>query len=156
MNSPTLVKQGSTMWQGVMKAWGTIQSGLEQQNPSNWSKIIRQPLFGNQFLTNELGVQWGKDPKTNIRTWAAKGFKTLQDIATADGYGWKTYPELLKFRRSTRAPPPVCAISSQHSMGCNTATHSHCRAVASKQRRGWTNHIRLPHNQPGIPKGQTL
>lgn len=92
------------MWQGVMKAWGTIQSGLEQQNPSNWSEIIRQPLFGNQFLTNELGVQWGTDPKTNIRTWAAKGFKTLQDIATADGYGWKTYPKLLKFRRSTRAP----------------------------------------------------
>lgn len=104
MNSPALVKQGSAMWQGVMKAWGTIQSGLEQQDPTNWSEIIRQPLFGNRFLTNDLGVQWGTDPKTNIRTWVEKGFKSLKDIATEDGYGWKSYPELLRFRNSTRAP----------------------------------------------------
>lgn len=30
MNSPNLVKQGSTMWQGVTRAWSTIQAGLEQ------------------------------------------------------------------------------------------------------------------------------
>ena len=104
MNSPALVKQGSAIWQGVMKAWGTIQSGLEQQDPSNWLEIIRQPLFGNRFLTNDLGVQWGTDPKTNIRTWAEKGFKSLKDIATEDCYGWKSYPELLRFRNSTRVP----------------------------------------------------
>ena len=47
MNSAHLVKQGSTMWQGVMKAWSTIQSGLEQQDPQSWSEIVRQPIFGN-------------------------------------------------------------------------------------------------------------
>ena len=34
MNSRPLVKQGSTMWQGIMKAWSTIQAGIEQQDPT--------------------------------------------------------------------------------------------------------------------------
>jgi hypothetical protein len=38
MNWRSLVKQGSTMWQGVMKAWATLQSGLEQQDPVSWAK----------------------------------------------------------------------------------------------------------------------
>ena len=66
MNARTLVKQGSTMWQGVMKAWSTIQSGLEQQNPSSWAKIMRQPLYGNRMLTNELGLQWGTESNTTM------------------------------------------------------------------------------------------
>jgi hypothetical protein len=37
MNSPTLVKQGSLMWRGVMKAWSTVQSGIEQQEPMTWA-----------------------------------------------------------------------------------------------------------------------
>ena len=36
MNSTKLIPQGSSMWQGVMKAWSTIQSGLEQQDPTSW------------------------------------------------------------------------------------------------------------------------
>ena len=32
MNSRSLVKEGSTIWQGIMKAWATLQSGLEQQD----------------------------------------------------------------------------------------------------------------------------
>ena len=41
------------MWQGVMKAWNILQSGLEQQAPESWSEITHQPLFGNRFLTSE-------------------------------------------------------------------------------------------------------
>lgn len=61
MNSPHLVKQGSSMCEGVMKAWSTIQYGLKQQEPTNWSKIARQPLFGNSILTNKIGVQWSTE-----------------------------------------------------------------------------------------------
>jgi hypothetical protein len=59
MNSRNLVKQRSPMWQGVMRAWSTLQSGIEQQDPSSWAKIARQPLFGNKYLTNEEGIKWG-------------------------------------------------------------------------------------------------
>lgn len=41
MNSAHMVKQISTMRQGVMKAWSMIQSGLEQQYPMSWSEIAR-------------------------------------------------------------------------------------------------------------------
>ena len=34
MNARKLTKQGSTMWQGVVKTWHTIQAGLEQQDPT--------------------------------------------------------------------------------------------------------------------------
>ena len=56
MNAAHLVQQGSPMWQGVMRAWSSMQAGLEQQDPQSWSEILRQPLFGNRFLTNEMGV----------------------------------------------------------------------------------------------------
>lgn len=69
MNSRTLVKHGSTMWQGVMKAWSTLQSGLEQQDPSNWSEIMRHPLFGNRMLTSTSGLQWGMEPTTTMSWW---------------------------------------------------------------------------------------
>ena len=35
MNSAKLIKQGSTMWQGVMKVKNTIQLGLEQENSTS-------------------------------------------------------------------------------------------------------------------------
>jgi hypothetical protein len=57
MNSARIVQQGSTMWHGVMKAWSTIQSGMEQQDPSTWSEIMRQPIYGNRFLTSNRGVK---------------------------------------------------------------------------------------------------
>ena len=66
MNSRILVKQGSTMWQGVMKVWHTLQSGLEQHDPTSLDEILRQPLFGNRMLTNEKGQQWGTEPNTTM------------------------------------------------------------------------------------------
>ena len=103
MNSTHIVQQGSTMWQGVMKVWSTIQSGLEQQDPQSWSEIVRQPLFGNRFLTSEKGVQWGTKCRTNMRWWSEKNFRTLQDIAKPDGHGWRTFAELRRLHRSNVA-----------------------------------------------------
>lgn len=100
MNSTQLAPQGSPMWQGVMKAWSTIQSGLEQQDPTNWSEIMRQPLFGNKFLTNDEGVKWGTTPRSNMLWWAKKEYRSLQDIARHDGHGWRTFPELFRLRRT--------------------------------------------------------
>ena len=104
MNAAHIVQQGSTMWQGVMKAWSTIQSGLEQQDPQSWAEIARQPLFGNRFLTSERGVQWGTEFRTNMRWWSEKQFRTLQDIARPDWEGWRTFSELLRLRRTSVAP----------------------------------------------------
>ena len=104
MNSAHLVQQGSTMWQGVMRAWGTIQSGWEQQDPQSWSEIARQPLFGNKFLTNDKGVQWGTEFRSNMRWWSEKKFRTLQDIAKTDGEGWRSFAELRRLRRTNVVP----------------------------------------------------
>lgn len=103
MNSPHLAKQGSTMWQGVMNAWNTIQSGIEQQDPLSWSEIARQPLFGNRLLTNEQGVQWGTESRSKMRVWPDKGYQAIKDLYRDDGQGWRTFPEL-RLRRSRAAP----------------------------------------------------
>jgi exonuclease III len=100
MNNHKIAIQGSSMWQGVMKAWNSIQSGIEQQAPSNWTEIMRQPLFGNRLLTNEMGIQWGTEPGSLMWKWAAKDFQALKDILRHDGYGWKSFPELLRLRRN--------------------------------------------------------
>ena len=80
MNARTLVKQGSTMWQGVVKAWNSIQAELEQHDPTTWDEIIRQPFFGNIFLTNEQGLQWGTEATTNLKFWAEKGIRAINWI----------------------------------------------------------------------------
>ena len=105
MNNRQLTKQGSTMWHGIMRAWNSIQSGLEQQAPECWSEIMRQPLFGNRLLTNEMGVQWGTERLTNMRWWAEKGFYALKDIIREDEQGWRTFQQLLRLRRTRLAPP---------------------------------------------------
>ena len=103
MNGHNLVKQGSSMWQGVMKAWRTLQAGLEQQDPNSWAEIIRQSLFGNRYLTNSLGTQWGTEPRTNLMRWAEKDYRALKDLAQDDGSGWRTFEELQRLRRSPSA-----------------------------------------------------
>lgn len=100
MNARTLVRQGSPMWQGVMKAWSTLQSGIEQQDPSSWDEIVRQPIFGNRMLTNEAGVQWGTESTTTMRWWPDRNIRSLQDIIKPDGHGWKIFEEQWSLRRT--------------------------------------------------------
>ena len=137
MNSAHLVKQGSAMWQGVMKAWSTIQSGLEQQDPTSWSEIVRQPLFGNRFLTNERGVQWGTELGSNMRWWSEKEVNTLQDIAKPDGYGWKTFEELRRLRRTSVAPPLYArVVKSIPWNAIPMPTHRKGQWIAAKEEDG--------------------
>lgn len=104
MNSTHIVKQGSSMWHGVMKAWSTLQAGLEQQDPTSWAEIARQPLYGNRFLSSTTGVQWGTEPRPNMKWWMENQFRSLQDIARPGGHGWKTFAELRRLRRTSAAP----------------------------------------------------
>jgi hypothetical protein len=104
MNARHLVNQGSSMWQGVLKAWSTMQPGLEQQDPTSWDEITRQPLFGNRFLTDERGIQWGTGPQTKMKSWAERRIWSIKDIIQEDGNGWKPFPELVSLRRCSSAP----------------------------------------------------
>lgn len=100
MNNQHLTNMGSSMWQGVMKSWNTIQSGIEQQDPTSWAEIMRQPLFGNRLLTNEVGIQWGTESRSSLRRLAEKGFQQLKDIVSGNGQGWRTFQELNRLCRS--------------------------------------------------------
>ena len=104
MNDRQIAKQGSVMWQGIMRAWNSIQSGIEQQDPTTWAEIMRQPLYGNKLLTNELGIQWGTEPRSNMIWWPGKGLRTLKDTANGEGRGWKAFQDLQGFRRTKVAP----------------------------------------------------
>ena len=104
MNARNIVKQGSALWQGVLKAWQTIQSGIEQQDPTTWDEIIWQPLYGNRFLTNEQGIQWGTDSKTNMKYWAERAIWSIKDMVRDDGNGWKPFIEQEALKRSSTAP----------------------------------------------------
>jgi hypothetical protein len=98
MNARNLVKQGSSLWQGIMKAWHTMQSRLEQQDPTCWAEIIRQPLFGNRFLTNTIGIQWGTDARSTMLRWMEKGMRSLGDMANLEGHGWLPFEQNPKLR----------------------------------------------------------
>jgi hypothetical protein len=104
MNSRNLVKKGSTMWQGVMKAWSSIQSSIEQQDPTNWDEVSRQPLFGNRFITSDTGIQWGMEQKSNFKFWAEKGIRIIKNLIREDGNGWRTFAEQKVLHRSRVTP----------------------------------------------------
>lgn len=40
-----------------------------------------------------------------MRWWSEKQFRSLKDITRTDGYGWKTFAELLRLRRTSVTPP---------------------------------------------------
>ena len=137
MNAAHLVQQGSTMWQGVMRAWSTIQSGLEQQDPQSWSEIARQPLYGNRFLTSDKGIKWGTELRTNMRWWAEKDFRTLQDIAREEGEGWKTFAELRRLRHTSVAPALYARmVRSIPWEAAPMPTHSKGQWIAAKEMDG--------------------
>ena len=100
MNARNLVKQGSSLWQGIMKAWHMIQSGVEQHDPTYWAEIICQPLFGNMYLINNLGIQWGTDARSTMLRWMERGMQCLNDMATPDGRGWLPFAQNPKLHQN--------------------------------------------------------
>ena len=88
-----------------MKAWHTIQSGIEQLDPQCWVEIVRQSLFGNIYLTNKMGVQWGTEAKSNMIRWANRGIHSLKMLTREEGEGWRTFDEVPSLKRCWLAPP---------------------------------------------------
>lgn len=105
MNSTILLQQGPTMWQGVMKTWSIIQSGLEQQDPMTRLEISRQTLNRNRLLINEMEIQWGIETISNMLWWAEKGFISLQNLARPGRYRWKTFTKLEWLKDNRIAQP---------------------------------------------------
>lgn len=142
MNSAHLVQQGSTMWQGVMKAWSTLQGGLEQQDPHSWAEITRQPIFGNRLLTNEKGIQWGTEFRSNMKWWFENNVQTLQDIAKPDGRGWKTFTELRRLRRTSVSPALYTRVVHSIPWASNPLQpHSKGQWIAAKETDGSIQHV---------------
>ena len=65
---------------------------------------MRQPLFGNRLLTNEMGVQWGTEARSKMRPWAEKNLQALKDISKDNERGWCTFLEIKRLRRTRAAP----------------------------------------------------
>lgn len=55
-------------------------------------------------MVNQLGTQWGTEPRSNMKLWMEKHIKSLKDIAKEDGTAWKPFAEQLALRRSTTTP----------------------------------------------------
>ncbi len=58
MTSCHLRMDGSHLWQGILKAWTSLNLCREQLPPTIWESIGKQPLYGNCFLTNHEAI-WG-------------------------------------------------------------------------------------------------
>lgn len=68
------------MWYGVMKAWGTLQSSLEQHDSIGWAKIARQP----SLVIDSLPTKWGPSGEWHQREiWNDDGWKMTFDPSKA-------------------------------------------------------------------------
>jgi hypothetical protein len=53
MSAQRIRPQGSTLWGALWQAWYTIRRRIGHEQPMTKEEILRQPLFGNPWITIE-------------------------------------------------------------------------------------------------------
>lgn len=73
-------KTGSTLWGAVWKSWYAVRAGVSLAEPQTLQELMRQPLFGNPWITNEEGQLVGTEIGNKFANWAAKGLQQIKHI----------------------------------------------------------------------------
>lgn len=94
MTADKILKLGSDFWMGTWRAWKLVRKGVIQSKPQHWAEIIRQPLFGNNFIRNAQGNMLGMSKNGRFRNWAKKGLSKTLDIWDPQTRAWMSRRDL--------------------------------------------------------------
>ena len=77
-----------------------IRGGVKQKEPQSTQEILRQPLFGNPWITDDNGTPLGLEHGNRFSNWAAKGLQLVKHIWSEENMEWRTALDLLQTTKS--------------------------------------------------------
>jgi len=71
--APKLKRIQCSMWKSIVGAWMKVRPGLIKAISTSTAKILRQPIFGNPLILNQLGVPLGLSDLSKGNAFARAG-----------------------------------------------------------------------------------
>jgi len=71
-----------------------VRPGLTKAISTSTAEILRQPIFGNPLILNQLGVLLGLSNLSEGNVFARAGCTRIKDLWNRTGQEWKSLAEL--------------------------------------------------------------
>ncbi len=71
-----------------------VRPGLIKAIPTSTAEILRQPIFGNPLILNQLGVPLGLSGLSEGNAFTRAGRTRIKDLWNQAGQEWKSLAEL--------------------------------------------------------------
>jgi hypothetical protein len=82
------------MWKSIVRAWMKVRPGLTKAIPTSTAEILRQPIFGNPSILNQLGAPLGLSGLSEGNAFAHAGCTRIKDLWNWAGQEWKSLAKL--------------------------------------------------------------
>jgi hypothetical protein len=92
--APKLKRIPCSMWKSIVGAWLKVRPGLGKAAPTCIAEILRQPIFGNPLIFNQLGAPLGLSGISEGNAFARAGCTRVKDLWNQAGQEWKSLAEL--------------------------------------------------------------
>jgi hypothetical protein len=82
------------MWKNIVGAWMKVRPGLSKAIPTSMAEILRQPIFSNPLILNQLGTPLGLSCLSEGNAFVRAGCTRIKDLWNPEGQEWKSLAEL--------------------------------------------------------------
>jgi len=84
-----LKRPPTSLWKSILHSWMNVRYDLRKSKPTNSAETLRQPVFGNPFITNQDGRPLGLSGKSEGNTLANAGCSRIDDFWDSEEEDWK-------------------------------------------------------------------
>ncbi len=78
--APKLKRIPCSMWKSIVGAWLKVRPGLGKVAPTCTAKVLRQPIFGNPLILNQLGAPLGLSRISEGNAFTRAGCTRIKDL----------------------------------------------------------------------------
>jgi hypothetical protein len=78
-----------SLWKSILHSWMSVRPGLCKSEPTSYAEILRQPVFGNPFITNHEGKPLGFSGRSEGNVLANAGHSRVGDFWDPETKEWK-------------------------------------------------------------------
>jgi hypothetical protein len=89
-----LKRPPTSLWKSILHAWMSVRSGLCKSEPTNSTKTLRQPVFGNPLIVNQEGRPLGLYGRNEGNSLANAGCSRVRDFWNSEEKVWKGFSDL--------------------------------------------------------------
>jgi hypothetical protein len=78
--APKLKRIQCSMWKSIVGAWMKVRLGLTKAIPTSTAEILKEPIFGNPLILNQLGAPLGLSGLSEGNAFARAGCTRIKDL----------------------------------------------------------------------------